>query len=292
MSLSSGIVLGVDGGGTGCRAVLIDQAGETHRRDGGPANVNTDFTGAVGTIASLISDLFAEAGMPPSGHMHLGLAGVTGAAIGARVQEALQARFPAAQLCVTGDQFTMAAGALGKGDGALIGVGTGSFVLRQRAGVVTCIGGRGIVLGDQASGGWLGLRLMQEAMLAHDGLRDGSPLADAFLAEFGRDPSAIITAARTARPVDFAAYAPRVLAAAEEGDALAASLVREGAAYLTAALHALGWTKDEALCLGGGLGPRYRPWLPPDMQAACREPLGTGLDGALRLAREAQTSAR
>ena len=47
------LLLGLDGGGTGCRAVLTDAAGAVlGRAEGGPANIMSDPEGAVAALTS------------------------------------------------------------------------------------------------------------------------------------------------------------------------------------------------------------------------------------------------
>lgn len=274
---------GVDGGGTSCRVALVGPDGARREGTGGPANVTSDFDGAVATISDLILGLLPDRTQTCL-VLHLGLAGVTGSAMALRVEAALSSRLAGAKVRASGDQVTMAVGALGKQDGALIGIGTGSFVARQSAGQVQSLGGRGLILGDQASGGWLGLRLLQEVMLAYDDLRPATPLVAELLTEHGDDPAQVIAFARDARPVDFARFAPRVLDAAQAGDPLAVALMREGAGYLTAALAVLGWRPGEPLCVGGGLGSAYVPYLDRQTQDSVSPAKGSALDGALTLA--------
>ncbi len=276
-------LIGVDGGGTSCRVALVRPGFPRIETAGGPANVTSDFNGAIATISGLIDGLLhGSGGAIP--HIHLGLAGVTGPEMAGRVQAAILACHPGALVRATGDQVTMAAGALGAAAGAVAGIGTGSFVARQSGGQVRSLGGRGLILGDQASGGWLGLRLLQEAMLIHDGLRLPTAFGEEILADHGCDPARVIGFARNARPADFAVLAPRIIAAAEQGDRLAQDLLGEGADYIARALDVLGWHADEPLCLAGGLGPAYAPYLAPPLRAALRPAQGNALDGALYLA--------
>ncbi len=288
MSNPTPTLIGIDGGGSTCRAALRAGARRIDRQ-GGPSNVTTDFDSAIRTIAALIKAVLAEAGREGTDGLtcHLGLAGVTGPAIAARVEAALSAAFPGARFRATGDQVTTLAGALGTGPGAVAGIGTGSFVARTGPQGFRSLGGRGLVLGDQASGAWLGLRLLQEIMLAVDGLRGQSALGQAIMARHGDDPGEIIAFARTARPSDFATLAPELVAAAGVGDTIARELMAEGAAWLTAALAAIGWSSPEPLCLTGGLGPAYAPYLPAGHQALLIAPQGSALDGALALAERA-----
>ncbi|WP_284163340.1 BadF/BadG/BcrA/BcrD ATPase family protein [Frigidibacter sp. SD6-1] len=282
------IHIGVDGGGSGCRAALVDPASGTRRiAAGGPANVTSDFDGGIATIAGLLSDLKGptSTGADATGvTIWLGLAGVTGPAMAERVEAALCRHFPGARIRASGDQEAMLAGALGLGEGTLIGVGTGSFVVRRAEGQVRHLGGRGLVLGDQASGGWLGLRLLQEVMLVLDGLRPASPFADDILSRHGRDPGRLIAFARGAVPADLARLAPEVVAAAEAGDQLGRELLMAGVDYLTRALEVIGWRAGERLCLSGGLGEVYARHLPAKIGRWIVPAEGTALDGALLLA--------
>jgi glucosamine kinase len=288
MTGGDSLIIGVDGGGTSCRAALrLGAGGARVVLAGGAANVS-DFDRAIATIRDTILALIAKAGLEPAAlahaRAHLGLAGVTGPAMASRVERTLSAMLPFARLTVSGDAPTMAAGALGPVAGAVAGIGTGSFVCRRTGSGVHTLGGHGFLLGDQASGAWLGLRALQETMLAADGIGSRTPLADALLANHGQDRAAVVAFAIAARPADFAALAPRVLAAAQAGDALGQRLMREGADYIAQALAALGWTAAEPLCLTGGLGPAYRDWLPAGIAAAVVAAKGNALDGALILA--------
>jgi len=285
------ILIGVDGGGTGCRAILSRQDGRgTSEMRGGPANVS-DFDGACARLIATIRALLQQAGVTPADHglvvAHFGLAGVTGPDMAARTRAALDADLAFRRITVTGDGVTMVAGALGGAEGAVAALGTGSFIGRCHGGRVTTIGGRGFLLGDQASGGWLGKRLLQEVMLAADGLRPHSDLSRAVLARHGDDIARIIAFAIAARPADIAELGPDVMDAADQGDPLAQALIGEGVAYVTAGLAAIGWRAGDALCLTGGLGARYGRYLPPDLAASLAAVRGTALDGALQLASEA-----
>jgi len=285
------ILIGVDGGGTGCRALLSRQDGRgISEVRGGPANVS-DFDGACASVIATIRALLQQAGVARDdlGHVvaHFGLAGVTGPDMAARVHAALLAVFAFRTITVTGDGVTMVAGALGRADGAVVALGTGSFIGRRHGGRVTTIGGRGFLLGDQASGAWLGKRLLQEVMLAADGLRPHSDLGRAVLARHGGDIARIIAFAIAARPADFAELGPEVMDAADQGDDLARRLIDEGVAYIVGGLTAIGWRPGDALCLTGGLGARYGRYLPADLGASLVVVQGTALDGALRLADEA-----
>lgn len=280
MDAGQGMIIGMDGGGSGCRAALVLGAAR-HEVALGPANVTTGFDPALATIRAALVALAARAGVDPAAlaaaPAHLGLAGVTGPALAARVAAAL----PLARATVTDDRPTTIAGALGAADGAVAAIGTGSFVGRQAAGAITGAGGWGFHLGDQASGAWLVRRCLEEVLLALDGLAPLTGLGRSVLKRHADDPAAIVAFSLDAVPADYAAHARAVVAAAEAGDRLGARLMAEGADYIRRALAALGWRRGEALCLAGGLGPAYARWLGLGPVTAAR---GSALDGALALA--------
>ena len=278
--LAGPILIGIDGGGTSCRATLL--AGRMARYDVvlGPANVSTDFDAALATINAALAQLAARAGLTmadlATATAHLGLAGVMSSAIAARVA----AHLPFADATVTDDRPTTIAGALGEVDGALAAIGTGSFIGRQVTGKIHGVGGWGFYIGDQASGAWLLRRCLEEVMLSVDGFAPHTDLSRAILKEHGDDPGQIVLFSLNSQPSDYARLARDVVTAAEAGDSLGTRLMQEGAAYIRRALQVVGWNPSEALCLTGGLGPAYAGWL--DLPTVTAK--GTALDGALALA--------
>ena len=283
MAQTQPLLIGIDGGGTSCRAALL--AGQNARYEVvlGPANVSTDFDAALATINAALAQLAQRAGLTlaelATATAHLGLAGVMNTAIAARVA----AHLPFSHATVTDDRPTTIAGALGESDGALAAIGTGSFIGRQLAGKIHGVGGWGFYIGDQASGAWLLRRCLEEVMLCVDGFAPHTDLSRAILHEHGDDPGQIVMFSLNSQPSDYARLARDVVAAAEAGDPLGARLMQEGAAYIRKALSVVGWRETEALCLTGGLGPAYARWLDLPTVAA----KGTALEGALALAARA-----
>ncbi len=279
-------LVGIDGGGSACRAAVADRDGRVLGAATGPAaNPTTDFDAAVASLAATLDAALWQAGLDRqalrSARGHAGLAGVIDDAVAGRVRAAL----PVARLRVTDDRPTNMRGALGRRDGAVAAIGTGSFLGRQSGGERRFAGGWGLVLGDEASGAWLGRGILAAALLAEDGLLAPSPLTVALLEDTGGPGGAVIFA-RDAAPPDFAALAPRVVEAAAQGDANALALMRDGAEYVRRALTALGFRGGEPLCLMGSLGPHYAGYLGPDLTAGLTRPEGSALDGALALAAE------
>ncbi|MCV2869990.1 hypothetical protein OEW28_15270 [Defluviimonas sp. WL0002] len=283
MTMSPNLYIGIDGGGTSSRAVLVDGDRRIEVR-GGPANAMR-FDAAMRAVNALIADLAGRAGLDPGELVHalahVGLAGVMTPEMSARVAAAL----PLRDAVVTDDQPTAIAGALGSRWGAVAAIGTGSFVGRQSGAGIRVLGGWGLPIGDQASGARLGRRLLEELMLAVDGLRPHSDLTRDLLSEHENSAANVVLFSTGASAADFATLAPRIVASALAGDTVGASLMREGADYIRACLTTLDHRHDEPLCLMGGLGPAYADWLGADLSARVKAPLGTSLDGALALAR-------
>ncbi|UWR95404.1 BadF/BadG/BcrA/BcrD ATPase family protein [Phaeobacter inhibens] len=281
-------LIAVDGGGTSCRFALL-KSGATPPQQlvvtGGSANVYTAPDQAVETLSAGLADLQRQSGLTDEVFhqipVYAGLAGVIDGESAARVAEAL----PQAHVRVEDDRMPAVVGALGDDTASLIGVGTGSFLGRQVAGQVTLIGGHGTVLGDEASGGWLGRRALQLTLQAAEGIEPMTPLLRSCLRDFSNETAKIVRFAQTARPVAFGVYAPRVAKAAVEGDAAGRRLMAEGAEYLCNGLQALGRRPEEPVYHIGGVAAQYAAYLPADVADYLRGAEGSPLDGALELAR-------
>jgi len=272
-------LIGIDGGGSTCRFALSWQ-GARHDLSLGAANAFSDRAGAIATLRDGIAGLAARAGLSDAElaavRLHAGVAGI----MTPEDATAVAALLPPRRARVTDDRPTTLRGALGGEDGALAAIGTGSFFGRQSGGRARCVGGWGLLLGDEASGAWLGRALLARTLHAVDGLCDRTPLIGTVLDDFAGSPPRLLMAARTYAPRDFGALAARIVAAAGQGDPAAQELMRDGARWIIRAITALGWQQGEPLCLTGGLGPHYAPYI----EVETMRPLGTALDGALALA--------
>jgi glucosamine kinase len=278
------LFLGVDGGGTGCRAAVADAAGAILGRGAAAsANILSDPEGARANILAAARSALAGAGAGDEFEDVRAVLGLAGANVATAVAR-LRAGLPFAHVAVESDAVIALKGALGEGDGIAATIGTGSVFARQQGGVVAMIGGWGFVLGDQGSGARMGRALLEAALLAHDGLGAATPLMGTLIAEAG-GPEALVAFARTAAPADFAAFAPRIVAAAGAGDPVAGAILDEAAEAVGAAIARLQTEPPLPVCFLGGLGPVFAERLAPRYSGLTRAPLGSALDGALALAR-------
>ena len=269
--------LGIDGGGTGCRAALADADGRIiGQGQGGPANINTDVEGAAVNILAATAQALEGTGADPRDLIAtLGLAGGTMAT----ATERLAGLLPFARIQIVNDGITAARGALGTQDGILAAIGTGSVFAVQRGGNLRQVGGRGFRMGDEGSGAVLGRSLLSLAIRAEDGFADMTPLLQQLLEEFG-GIEGIIRFANGAAPADFARLAPRIVA----GDDPAARQVFDAAvAEIRHILTVLQADTPVPVVFVGGLGPAYAARL---TDWPHRPALGTGVDGALLMARQ------
>jgi glucosamine kinase len=287
MTQTPTLFIGVDGGGTGCRVVIADCEGNViATARGGAANFTSDPARTVENVLAALNDAAKTAGFTQdalkTASAHLGLAGI----VSPKDAKAVAQRMPFARYAITDDRPTSVAGALGDRNGAVIAVGTGSFIAMKRGRDIRATGGWGLQLGDQASGAWLGQHILKRCAMVKDGLAETSELVERLWVKFGNDPSTLIAFARRASPADLSELGPDVLTSAENGDQNAMSIVREAADYLNLCLTSLDLKDEDVVCLTGGLAPLYRPWLAASFQVRIAEPRGTALDGALLLARE------
>ncbi|CAN0599943.1 unnamed protein product, partial [Ectocarpus sp. 12 AP-2014] len=135
------------------------------------------------------------------------------------------------------------------------------------------------------SGAWLGRAALEQVLLCHDGLADHGDLTRTLFAEFDNDPNAIVAFSMSAKPGDYAAFAPDVVSAADSGDASGQAFMAKGANYLIRGLNALGFQPGDTLCLSGGVGGHYARYLPASILSGNIGPRGTALDGAFHLAK-------
>lgn len=279
MPPDDGLHLGLDGGGSGCRAAVADAAGNVlGRATGGPANILSDPDGARANILDTCRRALAAAGVAGIPAAGFGLAGANAAGAVERLRSAL----PFPRVVIATDAVTAALGALGDRDGIVAAIGTGSVFARKIGGEIRQIGGRGLILGDEGSGAWMGRAALAAALRAEDGHAPLTPFLADLIADHG-DSLGVIAFARGATPADFAALAPRILTA---DDPAARAIVTDATAEIAAAIDLLQDGKSLPVVFLGGLGPAFRSRLAGRWPLA--EPRGTALDGALMLARRAR----
>lgn len=273
------LLLGVDGGGTGCRAAVADVSGRIlGLGTAGPANVTSNLSLARANILRAAGMAVAQAGTGALSDLRAGL-GLAGAnTLGPQALAMLD--LPFAQVRLESDAIAAVKGALGGGDGIVAAIGTGSVFARQTGGVIRQIGGWGAVLGDEGGGAVLGRAVLALCLRAVDGLAQMTPLLGDILAEHG-GAAGIVQFARSAEAADFARLTPRLVASA---DPAARAVMAQGMVDVARAVDHLQAAAPVPVVFIGGLGPAYAQAMAGRWPQA--DALGTALDGALLLARE------
>ena len=202
-------LIGVDGGGTGCRVIISTLAGKPlGKGSAGPANIMTNFDSAHVNVVEAAEIACKDADLPVTvlaqASAYLGLAGSN---IG-DCAERFARRLPFLRCQIETDAMISLQGAIGDNDGAVAIIGTGSAFVSKCGDAVDIVGGWGFMVGDLGSGSRLGRSLLQETLLAYDGVRDATALTSAVLAKFRDDPRTIVEYAHTARPGEFGSFAP------------------------------------------------------------------------------------
>jgi N-acetylglucosamine kinase-like BadF-type ATPase len=278
------VVVGVDGGGTGSRAVVQSLAGQVLARDVGSAAIVVpgNETASLEAIRDLVRRALGRAGVAPpipAEALVAGLAGVGREVDRARMEALLGSSGLATRVGVRNDGEVALHDAFGPDPGILLVGGTGSIALaRFPSGAWRRTGGWGALAGDEGSGWSIGLGGVRAALRALDGRGPDTALEGVVASAFGTsDPSELVDRMRTAAKGEVAALAPQVLRLADEGDEVASSLADGAARALADHLRPLvaAW-KDESdepppVALLGGLvvpGGPLRSRLLPRLDAA------------------------
>lgn len=292
--MSDLLFLGIDGGGTKCRARLRDSAGRMLGEGmGGPCNIRLDPELVWNSLLTASNEAISKAGLRESdlGRVSVGI-GAAGAGQSSAVERILSRPHPFASIAIDTDAHAAWLGAFGGHDGAILIVGTGSCGYGVTGGHRHYVGGWGFEISDEGSGAAIGRELLRRTMCAYDGRAAATPLSDKILEEFGHRPEAIVDWVGSARPVDYARFAPLVLDYAERRDPLGTALITDAAGNLSQIANRLMDLGAPSLCLFGGLAQPLRPWLPPPVQQAIAAPQADALDGAILLAKTARHGGR
>ena len=261
-------VAGVDGGGSGTRALILDEGGAELGSGIGPPGlvVSGRSERAASAVEEAVRAAAGKAGVSlPLAGLWCGLAGAGRADASAAVEEVLAGRGLAARVRVGTDVDAAFRDAFGPEDpGVLLVAGTGSIALgRSSRGGRIRVGGWGPLLGDEGSAYRIGLEGLRAVLRARDGRGPETELAALLtdVAEAGADPREIVSFADRAGKSGIGALAPTVLRAAEAGDDEARRIRDEATAELVEAAEAVlrrtgadGGTVEVVLA-GGLLGP-------------------------------------
>ncbi len=275
-------LVGIDGGGTSCRARVIDHKSNLIAEGrSGSANI---LLGAEPALDAII-DALLDAGIEESQFESLHI----GAALAGAEQKSAWDAFmgqphPFASMTLNTDAYGACLGAHQRQDSAIMIAGTGSCGILLNQGQQHVVGGREFPISDQGSGAVMGLRLIQQTLLAHDEIRPHTPLTLHVLEHFNQDIDAIVDWSKSALPKDYGQFSPQIFSLAKQCDPLAIELLTQTAQDIEMFLWALHKRGARQICLMGGIAERIQAWLTPAIQEFIVPAKGDAMDGALMLA--------
>jgi glucosamine kinase len=283
------LFIGVDGGGTKCKARLESGGGALLAEAvTGPANPATDFALAVDSILQASQQVLQQAGFSTEAlaycHVVLGLAGVNVP----RVQKKMQNwTHPFASLTVTTDLHIACLGAHAGRDGAILITGTGTAAFASVKGEQHLFSAQGFPLGDKGSGAWLGWQAVCATLDSLDGLIAETELTKSICRTLGVVSNTdLISCCLGYKATDYARLAPAVLKYQQSADAAALDITRRGLEYIQALLARLQQTGAPRIAMIGGLAGALADLLPQNLQQQLSPVLGPPEVGAVALARQ------
>jgi glucosamine kinase len=283
------LFIGVDGGGTGCRARIEDADGCLLGTGiAGPAALRVGIDRALAEVEKSCHLALAEARLGAdalaSAYAGVGLAGVGRKGV---LEELVRRTHPFRSVTYAHDATIACIGAHGARDGGIVIVGTGSVGFAIIGDREIRIGGYGFPISDEGSGADLGLHAIRLALRAYDARAVGSSLTRDVMNRFQNDPFLAVSWMDHATATDYATFAPLVLRHADTGDAVARRILRDAAEQVDELVRRLSECGARRLALLGGLASSMEPWLSPDVQRRLVPAEGDAVDGALQLARRA-----
>lgn len=292
-------VLAVDGGQSGIRA-------RTPELDpvevAGVSRLEGDV---LASVADRVTEAWEALGRPAVQRAVLGL---TTAPVDRGELDRLASLVGAALGCprvrIADDSVTAFAGALESwGVSLRAGTGVACLAVPRHGGRARVVDGAGYLLGDEGAGYWIGREGLRSVIRAADGRGPSTALTDAATESFGAPEDLAVLVHSLDRPVQaISGFAPSVIALADR-DAVADVIVAAAASALAdsvaAAVRTTGEDADVPVALGGRLldgGAALRDRLLRELRergdaAVVRDPLGSPLDGALRLGVDAEPEA-
>ncbi len=278
--------VGIDGGGTSCRARIKDAEGNfLGEAKTGSANIMLGAEVAMASVIESITLAAKQSGLSQQdfSSMHVGLA-LAGAEHKASWNAFMSLSHPFASMTLNTDAYGACIGAHNGQDGAIMIAGTGSCGIYLKGLEQHVVGGREFPISDQGSGAVMGLRLIQQVLLAEDDIREKTPLAQHVMAHFENNVDNVVAWSKQALPRDYGQFSPAIFQHAQQGDTLAIEMLKQTAADIEMFLMALNRRGATRICLMGGIAERILHWLSPPVQKWIVEPQFDAIEGAIMFA--------
>src|ERR1700737_5376988 len=257
------LLLGIDGGGSRCRARLCSLSGvKMGEGTGGPCNIRLGLDQSFASVLQATTRCISEAGLSPRDFRRIvACLALAGASEPGTLEAARRHSHPYRIAVFVTDAQAACVGAHGGRDGGIIVIGTGSIGWAELNGQQYQVGGWGWPISDEGSGAWLGCEALRRTLWAYDGRISWTALLSSLFEKFRSDPHAIVRWMTSALPRDFATFAPAIVEHASANDPTAVELLRLAGGHIDALAQRLVAFGGERLSLAGSLAAAIVPWL-------------------------------
>ncbi len=224
------VVLGIDGGGTRTRATIVgDERVLAFAENGSIKRLRVGAQAAEEHLRELLAEVYKQAGITGVSSASAGVASANMPGVAEWIRVVFD-DFGVKRSEVVGDEVIALDAAFKGGPGILQIAGTGSNTIgRAPDGGRETAGGWSSRLGDEGSGYWIGLHAVRRALSAYD--RDEPTRVLDTVGGIWGTPSIdqLVNLGDSTPGPDFAALAPAISQLAEEGDGVAAGVLRQAA---------------------------------------------------------------
>jgi N-acetylglucosamine kinase-like BadF-type ATPase len=240
--------LGIDGGGTNCRAAVADDEGAVRGEGRADAAnfIRVGLDAAIRQIKHAVHEACAQAGIEAAQLTAAcaGLAGTSHPDHHRQMLAALKAALPIRDLTLETDARVALAGATGNQPGVVIIAGTGSIACGLNArGRFARAGGWGPVMGDEGSGSYIGRRALEAVLMAYDYRGQPTVMLEPILRHFNvstpPELAPVIYDDPERAQREIAQLSRIAVRAAQAGDGVAGAIIRDAAVELSRAAVAV-----------------------------------------------------
>jgi glucosamine kinase len=276
--------VGIDGGGTHCRANIYDSSQTLLGSGrGGPANPVNGLLLTQQSILCAIREAMRDAKLPDIAFNQLVVgAGLAGLHLPSMQEVMKDWQHPFHALFLTTDLHVATIGAHQGVDGAVIILGTGFSALGLVGGRQFPIGGFGFPIYTHGSGSWFGLEVIKAVLLDADGIGQATSMTQAVF----QDHTVLSLAEKlnNAPAQEFARYAPLVFKHAIQGDEVAKKLIEQGVVFVNSVMQKLLQTGSPCIAFVGGISAHIQAYLDSQYTAYIVEPIASPEEGAMYFA--------
>ena len=284
-TVPGGHVLGVDGGGSATRCVIITTGGVVLATGkAGPSNpITVGAERALANILEAVAEASGRCGVHEFLASRLGVAGTDRSRLKQELLDGLGGSF--GDTAIVSDAASALAGGTGCRPGVAVIAGTGSIAYGENGlGETARAGGWGWRLGDEGSGYSIGLKAIMAALRAHDGRAPETTLKQMIVGRLGLDgvEGIVDWVYEPGRePRDIAYLVPLVREAEAAGDDAAALVMAEAGAELgllaNAVVRRLGLSGGFPVSLNGGVFKQASGYIMAFEETVRREAPGCAL---------------